>query len=91
MSIAHIERLLGWDMDEGNETNFRAMSSLLLGRETDLDPRAAQKAAKDERYRAATPSVLSGVWHSSKTVYRSPCRARFSHGPANHRDRPRLL
>ena len=48
MSIAHIERLLGWDMDESNETNFRAMSSLLLGRETDLDPRAAQKAAKDK-------------------------------------------
>jgi hypothetical protein len=47
MSIAHIERLLGWDMDESNETNFRAMSSLLFGRETDLDPRAAQKAAKD--------------------------------------------
>jgi glycosyltransferase involved in cell wall biosynthesis len=48
MSIAHIERLLGWDKIENmesNEVKFRAMSSLLQGGLTDLDPQAARKAS----------------------------------------------
>jgi hypothetical protein len=47
MSIAHIERLLGWDKAESNEVNFRAMSTLLQGGRTDLDPQAARKASKE--------------------------------------------
>jgi glycosyltransferase involved in cell wall biosynthesis len=47
MSIAHIERLLGWDKAESNETNFRAMSSLLQGGLTDLDPQVARKASNE--------------------------------------------
>jgi glycosyltransferase involved in cell wall biosynthesis len=50
MSIAHIEGLLGWDKSEKvecNEVKFRAMSSLLLGGWTDLNPQAAQEASKE--------------------------------------------
>jgi glycosyltransferase involved in cell wall biosynthesis len=48
--IAQIEQLLGWDKIEkveSNQAKFRAMSSLLLGGQTDLNPRAAQKASNE--------------------------------------------
>jgi glycosyltransferase involved in cell wall biosynthesis len=48
--IAHIEQLLEWDKNEeveSNEVKFRAMSSLLFGGQTNLDPQAAQKALKE--------------------------------------------
>jgi hypothetical protein len=50
MRIAHIKRLLDWDKNEeveSNEVKFRAMSSLLLGGRTDLNPQAAQEASKE--------------------------------------------
>ena len=48
--IAQIEQLLDWDKIEkveSNEVKFRAMSSLLLGGQTDLNPQAAQKASNE--------------------------------------------
>jgi hypothetical protein len=48
--IAHIEQLLDLDKNdelESNEVKFRAMSSLLLGGQTGLNPEAAQKASKE--------------------------------------------
>lgn len=50
MRIAHIERLLDWDKSEeieSSEVKFRAMSSLLLGDRTDLNPQVAQKASRE--------------------------------------------
>ena len=50
MSIAHIARLLGWDKIENvesNEVKFGAMSSLLQGGLTHLDPRAARKVSNE--------------------------------------------
>lgn len=48
--IAQIEQLLDWDKIEkveSNEVKFRAMSSLLLGGQTDLNPQTAQKASNE--------------------------------------------
>jgi hypothetical protein len=50
MSIAHIARLLGWDKVENvesNEVKFGAMSSLLQGGLTHLDPQAARKVSNE--------------------------------------------
>jgi hypothetical protein len=48
--IVQVEQLLDWDKIENvesNEVKFRAMSSLLLGGQADLNPQAAKKASND--------------------------------------------
>jgi hypothetical protein len=82
MRIAHIERLLDWDKNdeiETNEVKFRAMSSLLLGARTDLNPQAAQEASKEILRLHSAFCHDYGMLRKDCSTHRAKLASRMSH------------